>query len=75
MKMTWLHMEFVLIFITGPSQGKLGRTAAERLLALALLPPQLKTKHLFLFYDWFFVVVVAVQRYIFHKPRLGIERG
>jgi hypothetical protein len=37
MKMTWLHMEFVLIFITGPSQGKLGRTAAERLLTLALL--------------------------------------
>ena len=56
MKMTWLHMEFVLIFITSPSQGKLGRTAAERLLTLALLPPQLKTKtiHLFLFYDCFF---------------------
>ena len=27
MKMTWLHMEFVLIFITGPSQYKLGRMA------------------------------------------------
>jgi hypothetical protein len=28
---------FVLIFITGPSQGKLGRTSAERLLTLTLL--------------------------------------
>ena len=37
MKMTWLHMEFVLIFITGPSRGKLGRAAAERLLTLASL--------------------------------------
>ena len=37
MKMKWLHMEFVLIFITGPSQGKLGTEAAERLLTLALL--------------------------------------
>ena len=37
MKMTWLHMEFVLIFITGPSRGKLGRTVAEHLLTLASL--------------------------------------
>ena len=60
MKMTWLHMEFVLIFITSPSRGKLGRTAAERLLTLALLPPQLKTKtiHLFLFYDCFFLLLL-----------------
>jgi hypothetical protein len=35
MKMTWLHMEFVLIFIIG--RGKLGRTAAKRLLTPALL--------------------------------------
>ena len=35
MKMAWLHMEFVLIFITNPSRGKLGRTAAKRLLTLA----------------------------------------
>jgi hypothetical protein len=37
MKMTWLHMEFVLIFITGPSQGELGRMATEHLLTLASL--------------------------------------
>ena len=36
-EMTWLHMEFVLIFISGPSQGKLGRLAADHLLTLALL--------------------------------------
>jgi hypothetical protein len=30
-------MEFVLIFITGPSQDKLGRPAAECLLTLASL--------------------------------------
>ena len=35
--MTWLHMEFVLIFITGPSCSKLGRTARQQLLTLALL--------------------------------------
>ena len=35
--MTLLHMEFVLIFITGPSRGKLGRMTAERLLTLAWL--------------------------------------
>jgi hypothetical protein len=29
--------EFVLIFITSPSQGKLGRMAAKRLLTLASL--------------------------------------
>ena len=30
MKMTWLHMEFVLIFITGPSQiGQNGSAAAS----------------------------------------------
>ena len=37
MKMTWLHMEFVLIFITGPSQAKLGRKARQQLLMLASL--------------------------------------
>ena len=37
MKMTWLHMEFVLIFITGPSQAKLGRTAWQQLLTLSWL--------------------------------------
>ena len=37
MKMTWLHMEFVLIFITGPSQAKLSRTAWQQLLTLASL--------------------------------------
>ena len=30
MKMTWLYMEFVLIFIGSPNRGKLGRTAAKR---------------------------------------------
>ena len=35
--MTWLHMEFVLIFITGPSRAKLGRMARQQLLTLALL--------------------------------------
>ena len=37
MKMTWPHMEFVLFFITGPSRAKLGRTAWQQLLTLALL--------------------------------------
>ena len=37
MKMTWLHMEFVLIFITGPSRAKLGRTSQQQLLTLASL--------------------------------------
>ena len=32
--MTWLYMEFIVIFI-GPSQGKLGRMAADRLLTLS----------------------------------------
>ena len=32
MKMTWLDMVFVLIFITEPSQAKLGRTAWQQLL-------------------------------------------
>ena len=32
--MTWLHMEFVLIFITGQSRAKLGRTAAATLASL-----------------------------------------
>ena len=35
MKMTWLHMEFVLIFITSPSRAKLGKTAWQQLLTLA----------------------------------------
>ena len=34
--MTWLHMEFVLIFYR-PKPGKLGRKAAERLLTLTSL--------------------------------------
>ena len=38
MKMTCLHMEFVLIFITNPSQAKLVRTAWQQLLTLASLP-------------------------------------
>ena len=37
MEMKWLHMKFVLIFITGPNWGKLGRMAAKRLLTLALM--------------------------------------
>jgi hypothetical protein len=37
MKMTCLHMEFVLIFIIGPSRSKLGRTLGSRLLTLASL--------------------------------------
>ena len=32
-----MHMEFVLIFITGPSLAKLGRTAWQQLLMLASL--------------------------------------
>ena len=35
--MTWVHMEFVLIFITGPSRAKLGRTAWQQLLMLTSL--------------------------------------
>ena len=43
MKMTWLHMEFVLIFSPADGRAKLGRTAAKRLLTLALLTyPNLK---------------------------------
>ena len=34
--MTWLHMEFVLIFITGPSKAKLGKTALQQLTLLCL---------------------------------------
>ena len=41
MKMTWLHMEFVLIFITGPSRAKSGRTARQKLLTLASLAPRI----------------------------------
>ena len=37
MKMTSLHMEFVLIFITSPSRAKVGRTALQQLLTLDLL--------------------------------------
>ena len=37
MKLTWLHMEFVLIFITGPSLAKLGTKAWQQLLTLASL--------------------------------------
>ena len=37
MKMTWLHMEFVLIFSLADGQVKLGRTAAKQLLTLASL--------------------------------------
>ena len=46
--MTWLHMVFVLIFITGPSQGKMGRTAAGGLLTLASLGVICKHKQPFL---------------------------
>ena len=35
--MTWLHMQFVLIFVTADSQAELGRTTAKRLLTLASL--------------------------------------
>jgi hypothetical protein len=38
MKMTWLRMEFVLIFISSPSKAKLGRTAKQQLLTLNSLP-------------------------------------
>ena len=34
MKMAWLHMEFVLIFIAGPSQAKSGKTACQQLQTL-----------------------------------------
>ena len=39
MKMTRLHMQFVLVFVTADSQAELGRTqtAAKRLLTLASL--------------------------------------
>ena len=37
MKMTWLHMEFVLIFITGSSQAKFSRMVQQQLLTLALM--------------------------------------
>ena len=36
--MAWLHMEFVLIFITDPSQAKLGRIAQQQMLTLPSLP-------------------------------------
>jgi hypothetical protein len=35
MKMTWLHMQFVLIFVTSDSHAEPGRTAAKHLLTLA----------------------------------------
>ena len=35
--MTWLHMQFVLIFLTANSRAESGRTAAERLLTLVSL--------------------------------------
>ena len=34
MKMTWLHMQFVLIFVTGPSQAKSGTTAIPAVTSL-----------------------------------------
>ena len=34
MKMTRLHMQFVLIFVTAENQAELGRTAAECLRSL-----------------------------------------
>ena len=37
MKMTWLHMQFVLIFLTANSRAESGRTAAEHLLTLVSL--------------------------------------
>jgi hypothetical protein len=38
LQMTWLEIEFILIFITGPSRSKLGRRAQQQLLLLVLLP-------------------------------------
>jgi hypothetical protein len=35
LKISWLHMEFVLIFSTGSSRAILGRTAWQQLMALA----------------------------------------
>jgi hypothetical protein len=43
-KMKWLHMAFVLIFITSPSQGKLGRKAAERFVDTLLAGPNMPTR-------------------------------
>ena len=40
--MTWLHIKFVLILITGPSRAKLGRTAQQQLLTLASLVADIK---------------------------------
>ena len=37
MEMAWLQMEFVLIFIAGPSQAKSGKTACQQLQTLASL--------------------------------------
>ena len=39
MKMTWLHMQFVLIFVNANSQAELGlgRTAAKHLMTIASL--------------------------------------
>ena len=37
MKMSWVHIEIVSIFITGPSRVKLVRTAWQQLMTLALL--------------------------------------
>merc|ERR1740129_815752 len=37
MKMTWLHIKFVLIFLTDPSRVKLNRMARQQLLTHASL--------------------------------------
>ena len=44
--MTWLYMEFVLIFSPADIRAKLGRTATEQLLTLALLSRRMKVKEI-----------------------------
>ena len=44
--MTWLYMEFVLIFSPADIRAKLGRMAAEQLLRLALLSWRMKVKEI-----------------------------
>ena len=45
MKITWLYKEFVFIFITGPSQDKLGRTTQQQLLLITLLGTEKNINH------------------------------
>ena len=39
MKMTWLHMQFVLIFVTGPSQSESGTDSLALTVKLVILKP------------------------------------